>query len=48
VHVKSMKPRSKVPGIKRLKRQYDIQLSSFAYNFNLRRYMEVVCYNDYR
>jgi hypothetical protein len=33
-----MKPKLKPPGTKRLKLQYDGLLSSFAFNFNLRRY----------
>jgi len=33
-----MKPVLKAPGSKRLKPKYDEPLSSFAFNFNLRRY----------
>ena len=33
-----MKTKSKAPGTKRLKLKYDILLSRFAFNFNLRRY----------
>ena len=33
-----MKPMLKAPGTKRLKLTYDELLSSFAFNFNLRRY----------
>jgi len=33
-----MKPKLKAPGTKRLKLDYDAPLSSFAFNFNLRRY----------
>ena len=33
-----MKPMSKPPGTKRLKLKCDELLSSFAFNFNLRRY----------
>jgi len=37
-----MKSKLKAPGsTKRLKRKYDIQLSSFAFNFILRRYNPV-------
>jgi len=34
-----MKPTLKAPGTERLKLKYDIMLSSFAFNFNLRRYI---------
>jgi hypothetical protein len=37
-----MKPMLKSPGIKHLKRKYDIPLSSFAFKFNLRRYTMVI------
>jgi hypothetical protein len=38
-----MKPMLKAPGTKRLKLKYDQPLSSFAFNFNFRRYtMEAV------
>ena len=48
-----MKPKLKAPGTKRLKLTYDILLQSFAFNFNLRRYImggiealqQVGCYN---
>jgi len=33
----------KAPGTKRLKLKYDEMLSSFAFNFNLRRYSGVWC-----
>ena len=33
-----IKPQLKAPGTKRLKLKYDELLSSFAFNFNLRRY----------
>ena len=35
-----MQPMLKAPEIKRLKLEYDKLLSSFAFNFNLRRFME--------
>jgi len=35
-----MKPRFKAPGTKRLNLKYDELLSSFAFNFNLRRYIK--------
>ena len=35
-----MKPTLKAPGIKRLKLKCDTLLSNFAFNFNLRRYIE--------
>jgi len=38
VQVEPMKPLLKVPGIKRLKLLCDKLLSSFVFNFNLRRY----------
>ena len=38
VQVEPMKPMSKAPGTERLKLKYDKLLSSFAFNFNLRRY----------
>ena len=38
VQVAPVKPTSKAPGTKRLKLEYDELLSSFAFNFNLRRY----------
>ena len=34
-----MKPKLKPPGTKRLKLKCDILLSTFAFNFDLRRYM---------
>jgi hypothetical protein len=33
-----IKPQMKAPGAERLKLEYDKTLSSFAFNFNLRRY----------
>ena len=36
-----MKPKFKAPGTKRLKQKYDVLLSSFAFNFNVRRYSPV-------
>jgi len=41
VQVEPMKPMLKAPGTKRLKLKYDILLSSFAFNFNLRRYTKL-------
>jgi hypothetical protein len=38
VQVDPIKPTLKAPGIKGLRLEYDILLSSFAFNFNLRRY----------
>jgi hypothetical protein len=38
VQVIPIKPTLKAPGTKRSKLQYDELLSSFAFNFNLRRY----------
>jgi hypothetical protein len=38
VQVDPIKPMLKAPGTKRLKLEYDKLLSSFAFNFNLRRY----------
>ena len=38
VHVGPMKPTLKEPGTKRLKLNYDVPLSTFAFKFNLRRY----------
>ena len=38
VQVDPIKPTLKAPGTKRLKLKYDKLLSSFAFNFNLRRY----------
>jgi hypothetical protein len=38
VQVEPMKPMLKPPGTQRLKPKYDNLLSSFAFNFNLRRY----------
>jgi len=35
-----MKPTLKAPGSKRLKLWFDEPLSSFAFNFNLRRYIK--------
>jgi hypothetical protein len=40
VQVDPIKPAVKAPGIKRLKLNYDKMLSSFGFNFNLRRYIE--------
>ena len=40
VQVEPMKPTLKVPGTKRLNLKYDELLSSFAFNFNLRRYIK--------
>jgi hypothetical protein len=41
VQVDPIKPVLKAPGTKRLKLKYDVLLSSFAFNFNLRRYVMV-------
>jgi len=38
VQVDPIKPMLKAPGTKRLKLRYDVPLSNFAFNFNLRRY----------
>ena len=38
VQVDPLKPTLKAPGCERLKLRYDELLSSFAFNFNLRRY----------
>ena len=38
MHVDPIKPRLKLPGIKRLKLIYDELLSNVALKFNLRRY----------
>jgi hypothetical protein len=43
VQVDPMKPTLKAPGTKRLKLEHDVLLSSFAFNFNLRRYTMVSC-----
>jgi hypothetical protein len=40
VQVDPMKPALKAPGTKPLKLKYDELLSSFAFNFNLRRYIK--------
>jgi hypothetical protein len=40
VHIDPIKPKLKPPGTKRLKLKCDILLSSFAFKFNLRRYIE--------
>jgi hypothetical protein len=37
-----MKPKLKPPGTKRLKLNYDEPLSTFAFKFNLRRYIKHV------
>ena len=42
-----MKPTMKAPGSKRLKLRYDGPLSTFAFNFNLRRYIESMPYPRY-
>ena len=42
MQVDPIRPKLKVPGTKRLKLKYDNLLSSFAFNFNLRRYILVV------
>ena len=41
MQVEPMNPTLKVPGAKRLNLKYDELLSSFAFNFNLRRYTAV-------
>jgi len=38
VQVDPIKPMLKAPGMERLKLKYDVMLSSFAFNSNLRRY----------
>ena len=40
MQVDPIKPTLKAPGTERLKLEYDIPLSSFAFKFNLRRYNE--------
>ena len=40
VQVDPIKPTLKAPGTKRLKLKHDILLSSFSFNFNVRRYTE--------
>jgi len=40
VQVDPMKPMLKPPGTKHLKLKYDVRLSSFAFEFNLRRSSE--------
>jgi len=44
VQVEPMKSKLKAPGTKRLKLKYDNLLSSFAFKFNLRLYMEEIVY----
>ena len=41
MQVDPIKPTLKAPGTKRLKLTYHKLLSSFAFKFNLRRYLEV-------
>jgi len=43
VQVDPIKPTLTAPGTKRLKLKYDKPLSSFAFNFNLRRYSRDLC-----
>jgi len=43
-----MKSKLKAPGTKRLKQKYDNLLSSFAFTFNLRRYIEGIEVTDFR
>jgi len=38
VQVHPIKPTLKAPGTKRLKLEYDVLLSNFAFRFNMRRY----------
>jgi hypothetical protein len=40
VQVNPIKPKLKPPGTQRLKLNCDAPLSNFAFNFNLRRYIE--------
>ena len=40
MQVDPIKPTLKPPGTKRFKLNYDVLLSNFAFNFNLRRYPE--------
>ena len=40
MQIDPFKPTLKAPGIRRLNLKYDDLLSSFAFNFNLRRYNE--------
>jgi len=42
VQVDPIKPTLKPPGTKRLKQKYDKLLSTFAFNFKLRRYTSVI------
>ena len=42
MHVDPIKPTLKAPGTKRLKLKYDILLSSFAFDFNLCRYIKLL------
>jgi hypothetical protein len=53
VQVDPIKPALKAAGTKRLKLKYDAPVSSFAFNFNLRRYIwgctptaAEMCYGD--
>jgi hypothetical protein len=42
VQIDPIKPTLKAPGTKRLKLQCDELLSDFAFDFNLRRYIELL------
>jgi len=42
VQVYPVKPTLKAPGSKRSRLKYDILLSSFAFKFNVRRYIQVL------
>ena len=42
MQVGPMKPTLKAPGTKRLKLKYDVPQLNFAFEFNLRRYIEAV------
>ena len=46
MQVDTIKPKLKAPETKRLKLKYVELLSSFAFNFNLRRYNEEDCLTD--
>ena len=46
MQVDPIKPTLKAPGTKRLKLKYDKVLSSFAFKFNLRRYILVLYINE--
>ena len=47
LQVEPMKSKLKAPGTKRLKLDYDMALSSIAFNFNVRRYSKARDGGDY-